>query len=187
MDKDKQNLYVFGYGISLLIPFILLFRHLAHHQLSHIDKGLRITGFLIVFVILLWLLTRIKDLKPICNAWILGVQAAVLTLLWQGGEIHFLTFFFMAGAIIFMIYTLIDVDQLKPVYDGWMWVAHKINMVITTLVLGIMYFGVFTPVALFFRATGKDHLDRAIDQEAASYWIKRPDKEFKPEQYTKQF
>ncbi len=187
MDKDKPNLYVFGYGISLIIPYILIYRHLSHHQLAHIDKGMRILIFLVLFVAVLWLLTKIKDAKPLYNCWILAVQAAVLSVLWQGGNIHFLVFFLMAGAIIFMLYSVIDVEQLRPVYDGWMWVAHKINLVLTTIVLGLMYYGVFTPVALFFRAVGKDHLDQRIDSGAESYWIRRPEKEFNPEQYTKQF
>ena len=187
MDKEKQNLYVFGYGLGLIIPYILIFRFLSHHQWTHIAKGWRVCGFLVVFVAILWLLTRIKGLKPICNSWILAVQAGILSYLWQGGSIHFISFFLMAGAIIFMLYSVVDVEQLRPVYDGWMWVAHKINLVLTTLVLGIMYYGVFTPVALYFRVSGKDQLDRAIDREAPSYWIRRPKKEFKPEQYTKQF
>lgn len=187
MDKEKQNLYVFGYGISLIVPYILMFRYLSHHQWAHIDKGWRFLGFLAVFVVILWVLTRIKDLKPLYNAWILAVQAGILSFLWQDGNIHYISFFLMAGAIIFMLYSVVDIEQLRPVYNGWMWVAHKINLVITTLVLGIMYYGVFTPVALFFRMAGKDHLDRAIDREAPSYWIRRPQKEFKPEQYTKQF
>ncbi|MBZ0165600.1 MAG: hypothetical protein K8I00_02255 [Candidatus Omnitrophica bacterium] len=187
MNKDKQNLYVFGYGISLIIPFILLFRRVSPVHFSHVNKGWRILAFLVLFALLLWVLTRIKDLKPVCNIWILAVQAAVLSVLWEGGGIHFVSFFLMAGAIIFFIYTLIDVEQLRPVYDGWMWMAQKINLVMTTLVLGIMYYGVFTPVALFFRAVGKDHLEQGIDSQAESYWIQRPKKKFNPEQYTKQF
>lgn len=187
MDKDKQNLYVFGYGISILVPFILFYRHISHHHLTHLDKGWRFAIFLGLFIAILVLLTKIKDLKPYFNSWILAAQAGVVCALWQGGTIHYITFFFLATAIIFMTYTLVDVEKLRPVYDGWMWVAHKINWVITTLVLGIMYFGVFSPVGIFFKIKGTDHLDRAIDKEAPSYWLERPKKEFNPEQCTKQF
>jgi hypothetical protein len=40
------------------------------------------------------------------------------------------------------------------------------------VLLGLLYYGMFTPLALFFRLIGRDPLRRKIDRQAASYWEK---------------
>ncbi len=59
---------------------------------------------------------------------------------------------------------------IRPVYVGLMVIAYPIGMVIATVLLSAIYFGMFTPVGLLFRLTGRDLLHRKVDRNATSYW-----------------
>jgi hypothetical protein len=58
---------------------------------------------------------------------------------------------------------------LGPVRRGWMALAHLLSKVTTPLVMGIVYFLVLTPIALFMRAIGRRPLEHA--EENGSYWL----------------
>ncbi len=78
-------------------------------------------------------------------------------------------------------------DWLKVIYKNWMKVAHVIGNVVTTVILGIIFYVVFAPVGIFLRLRNKDLLDRALDPNAASYWNQRERKAFDPKCCLKQY
>jgi len=41
---------------------------------------------------------------------------------------------------------------------------------VSHVVLALLFFGILTPVALFFRLTGRDPLTRRFEPERESYW-----------------
>lgn len=49
--------------------------------------------------------------------------------------------------------------------------AFPIGWVISHLVMAIIYYGILTPLGLFFRLMGRDPLQRRLDPDAKSYWI----------------
>jgi len=59
---------------------------------------------------------------------------------------------------------------LRPVYAAMMLLAWPIGMVISTVLLGVVFYGLFVPVGLAFRLTGRDPLDRKLDRSSKSYW-----------------
>ena len=59
---------------------------------------------------------------------------------------------------------------IKPIYIGMMIIAFPIGMVVSMVSLSLIYYGMFTPVAMFFRITGRDPLHRKLDPAAESYW-----------------
>lgn len=59
----------------------------------------------------------------------------------------------------------------KPLYTGLMAAAFPIGWVVSHLLLGLVYYGLFTPLALIFRLLGRDPLRRKLDRAAPSYWI----------------
>lgn len=75
---------------------------------------------------------------------------------------------------------------LKYIYKIWMKFAHALGWVNTRIILTLVYFLIFTPLALFFKLIGKDPMGRQIEA-VDSYWIKREAKIFKPEDYRRQF
>ena len=52
-------------------------------------------------------------------------------------------------------------------------VTRPIGMLMTRVVLGVAYYGMFTPLALFFRAKGRDPLSRTRRADARAYWTTR--------------
>ena len=67
---------------------------------------------------------------------------------------------------------------VRPAALRWLYLALTmitlpIGFVISHVVMGAMYYLVFTPVALVFRLVGRDPLDRKIDPQASSYWLAR--------------
>lgn len=62
--------------------------------------------------------------------------------------------------------------QLGPLQRAWMGLAHLISKVTTPIFMGIVYFGVITPISLLMAVLGKRPLRV---KQAASYWQVRPD------------
>jgi hypothetical protein len=47
------------------------------------------------------------------------------------------------------------------------------NAVVSPVVLGAIFFGVFTPAGFVMRLVGRDAMARRFDPAAKSYWVKR--------------
>jgi hypothetical protein len=59
---------------------------------------------------------------------------------------------------------------LRPVYVGWMLAAFPIGWVVSSVLLGLLYVGVFAPLAGVFRLIGRDALALTLDPGRATYW-----------------
>jgi saxitoxin biosynthesis operon SxtJ-like protein len=75
---------------------------------------------------------------------------------------------------------------IRPIFVGWMIAVYPIGWVVSRIVLGILFYGLFTPVGLAFRFLGRDELRLKPQGEAATYWLKKPQAEDKA-QYLRQF
>ena len=47
-----------------------------------------------------------------------------------------------------------------------------IGMIVSPIVLGIIFFGLFTPIALYMKIIGRDELNLKLSKKA-SYWKER--------------
>jgi hypothetical protein len=63
---------------------------------------------------------------------------------------------------------------IRPVFVGWMIVVYPIGWVVSRVVLGFLFYGLFTPVALLFRAMGRDELRLKPQPHAKTYWSGKP-------------
>ncbi len=61
--------------------------------------------------------------------------------------------------------------MLRPLYVGMSAVSLPIGFVVSHMVMALIFYGVFTPFALFFRLIGRDSLNRKFDPAAESYWV----------------
>lgn len=94
---------------------------------------------------------------------------------------------FLICAVVFISVTAFNWEALKPGYRGWMKVAHLIGGVVTTVILGAVFFLLFAPIGILFRLIGKDHLERKWDKAARTYWHARPTEALSKERYQQQF
>ena len=71
--------------------------------------------------------------------------------------------------VIFTIWALVAPTTLDPFYRLWMRFGLVLNAVMSRVVLGILFFGIITPVGWAMRASGRDPLARKRDPQAESY------------------
>ena len=58
-----------------------------------------------------------------------------------------------------------------PFHDAWMKLAHALGWINSRVLLGLLYYGVLTPLGVLMRLFGRDPLRRR--KAAASYWVSR--------------
>jgi len=75
---------------------------------------------------------------------------------------------------------------IRPIFIGWMALAYPIGWVVSRVILGILFFGMFAPVALIFRIIGRDAMGLKRQSRAATYWRPKPQARSSA-QYLRQF
>ena len=94
----------------------------------------------------------------------------------------------LAGfSALFLAVTVIRADWLLPLNRAWMRFGMLLNAVVSPIVLGILFFVVFTPVGLLMRVLHRDPMRRTWDAGARSYWIPRDPPGPSPESLRDQF
>lgn len=68
---------------------------------------------------------------------------------------------------------LVAPRALAPVERGWSALAGALGFINTRLLLAVVYFAVFAPIALVLRLCGRDPLERRRDPRRATYWRTR--------------
>jgi carbamoyltransferase len=77
-----------------------------------------------------------------------------------------------AGSLVALVYYVVP-PLRRPMFVGWMYAAYPIGFVVSHVLLGLVYFGVVTPIGLLMRAVGHDPMARRFDRSAPTYWIAR--------------
>lgn len=79
----------------------------------------------------------------------------------------------LALAALTALVTLIRAQWLAPLNRAWMKFGELLHRVVSPLVLGVMFYGLFTPIGLVMRIAGRDAMKRRFEPQAPSYWVKR--------------
>lgn len=87
----------------------------------------------------------------------------------------------------FLIVGLVLPVVLTPIYFPWMWLARILAFVNTHLLLGFVFYTLFTFIGLGMRLLGRDPLDRKILPDSDSYWQRRESPLFSRDHYLRQF
>jgi len=77
----------------------------------------------------------------------------------------------MGLALVIGLLGLIKPAAVRWLFVGWMVVAFPIGWLISLLMLLLVFYGIITPVALFFRLRGRDLLRRKSSLPGATYWL----------------
>ena len=77
-----------------------------------------------------------------------------------------------AGALLGLAYYAVP-GLRRPMFVGWMYAAYPLGFVVSHVLLGLVYFGVVTPIGLLMRAVGHDPMTRRLDRSAPTYWVER--------------
>jgi len=66
---------------------------------------------------------------------------------------------------------LVRPAAVRWLFVGWMVVAFPIGWVVSQVMLLLMFYGLITPVAIWFRLRGRDLLRRKRAGQRTSYWL----------------
>jgi hypothetical protein len=89
---------------------------------------------------------------------------------WRGRSVAPATFAVIGGALV--ILALVAPSRLRAVHRGWMAVALAMSRVTTPLLMGVVYFGIVTPLGVAMRLVRRRPARRR--GEAATFWVDRP-------------
>ena len=79
----------------------------------------------------------------------------------------------LVASSLFLVATLAFPRALHPLNVAWMRLAAVLNRIVSPIVMGVIYFGLLTPVAAGMRLRGRDVLHRRFEAHLDSYWIRR--------------
>ncbi len=95
--------------------------------------------------------------------------------------------FYTSGVIsvfLFLI-TSIRANILKPLNKLWMKFGLILGKIINPIIMGVIYFIIFSPIGILMRLFGRDELGLRLKNKK-TYWIKR-NKELQRNSFFKQF
>jgi len=79
---------------------------------------------------------------------------------------------FLVLALTLFFVTVIKADLLLPLNKLWMHFGLLLGKIVSPIVLGIIFFGLFTPIAFVMRTAGRDELWLKM-KKSSSFWKTR--------------
>jgi hypothetical protein len=81
---------------------------------------------------------------------------------------------YILGAIgvVFFVVTILKADTLLPLNKLWMKFGLLLGMIVSPIVMGVIFFVIFSPIAILMRLFGRDEL-RLRFKKQATHWISR--------------
>jgi hypothetical protein len=68
------------------------------------------------------------------------------------------------------LFSLVLPKANLPIYLGLTLLSYPIGFVVSHLIMGFLFFGLITPLGVFFRLRGRDPLARRFEPDATTYW-----------------
>ena len=90
-------------------------------------------------------------------------------------------------AAVFVLIAMLRPALLAGLNRQWMKLGVLLGKVVSPIALGLLFYGVITPIGAVLRLAGKDPLRLKFDRGADSYWIRREPPGPPPDSMTNQF
>lgn len=71
------------------------------------------------------------------------------------------------------VITLTRAEWLAPAKHAWMKLGELLNKIVSPVVMGVIFFVIFTPVGIVMRLAGRDALSMRLDKTLPTYWVRR--------------
>jgi hypothetical protein len=94
---------------------------------------------------------------------------------------------FLVCGITMILAGVLSPSVLKPLHRPWMMAAVALGWLSTRIILSVLFYAIMTPISFLARISGKRFLSLKPDSSLKSYWNYREHKEWKPEEYERQF
>lgn len=80
----------------------------------------------------------------------------------------------IVASILTVAVTLLNPQLLTKPNRLWAHFGQILNKIISPVILGVLFFIIFTPMSLILKICRKDILDLKIDKSKNTYWLKSP-------------
>jgi hypothetical protein len=98
-----------------------------------------------------------------------GFFALLTALKWhKRGE---LSFPLLCLVLLFLLFALLAPRALAPLNRLWTKLGLFLHQVTSPILLGLVFYLVFTPMGILMRLTGRDPMRRKWEKSAPTYWI----------------
>lgn len=97
-----------------------------------------------------------------------------------------LSYILITVGFLFFTVALIKSDLLLPLNNLWMWFGMLIGRIVSPIVLGVVYFGLFTPMSFIMRLIRRDELRLRVNNDGTK-WISRENSSIKSASFKNQF
>ena len=97
-----------------------------------------------------------------------------------------LSYILITVGFLFFTVALIKSDLLLPLNNLWMWFGILIGRIVSPIVLGVVYFGLFTPMSFIMRLIRRDELRLRANNDGTK-WISRENSSIKSASFKNQF
>lgn len=101
-------------------------------------------------------------------------------------ESYIITISSILISLILICITILNPDILFPLNKAWMNFGLILGLVVSPLVLGLIFFGLFTPISLLMRTFKRDELRLRL-KGRESHWIIKTSSMRKRNEFTQQF
>ncbi|HEV3383866.1 MAG TPA: SxtJ family membrane protein [Gemmata sp.] len=115
--------------------------------------------------------STLRWFAAICLVWFLGLAY----FFWVYRENEPIAILFLLIALTIGTAGLIHPPAIRFVFVASIVVTFPIGWLISRIMLGFVFYCLFTPLGLFFRLTGRDALGRRLNKDSASYWSAKPE------------
>ena len=78
----------------------------------------------------------------------------------------------VVGSLLILLGSLVP-TWLAPIHRGWMWVGHVRGWINTRIILGVIFYGLITPIGIVFRMLGKDTMRQSFSDTSSTYRVNR--------------
>jgi len=103
---------------------------------------------------------------------------------WTSVEPLVACFIFLSG--VFLLITLFKADLLLPLNRIWMRLGLVLGMIVSPVIMGIIFFGLFVPLGIIMRMFGRDEL-RLKTTSRPSHWRERSSEQTDVDAFKRQF
>ena len=78
----------------------------------------------------------------------------------------------IVGSLLILLGSVIP-RWLAPIHKGWMGVGHVLGWINTRIILGVIFYGLITPIGIVFRMLGKDTMRQSFSDHSSTYRVNR--------------
>ena len=119
-------------------------------------------------------------------SWALGFFGLALVLLFKKGYEYQSEGYLFLISIVLLFLSVFAPKKLAFAADAWHSIGQRVGKVTNPIILGILFFGIVTPVAIVGKLFGRDVL-KMKHENVSSYWALREDTGLSKKSFERQF